>query len=127
MYRVLGPLEIEVGSERILLPGARLRALLVALLVQPNTTVPVQRLLDAVWGEEAPHDPRNALHQVVRRLRAQLGPLGAAVETRPDGYRLAVEGSAIDAVRFESAYREARDLAASDPATAVTVLDGGLA
>ena len=57
MFRVLGPLEVDSGSERLPLPGARLRALLVALLLQPNTTVPVHRLLDAVWGEEPPRDP----------------------------------------------------------------------
>ncbi|WP_222266397.1 AfsR/SARP family transcriptional regulator [Modestobacter marinus] len=129
MFRVLGPLEVEVedGDERILLPGVRLRALLVALLLQPNTTVPAHRLIEVLWDEDPPQDPGNALHQVVRRLRTALGPLGAAVRTRPAGYELAVDAGLVDAEVFEAAYREAGALASADPDAAAAALDRGLA
>ena len=52
MFRVLGPLEVELGDERITLSGVRLRALLTALLMQPNTVVPAHRLAEAVWGDQ---------------------------------------------------------------------------
>ena len=52
LFRVLGPLEVEIDTERITLSGLRLRALLTALLTQPNTVVPAHRLAQAVWGDE---------------------------------------------------------------------------
>jgi DNA-binding SARP family transcriptional activator len=126
-FRVLGPLEAEDGTERITIPGERSRALLTALLLQPNTAVPVTRLVDAVWGDGPPDDPANALHQAVRRLRSQLGPLAPAVRTRAPGYLLAVEASCVDAERFEAGCRAARTLAAEDPHRAVALLDEALA
>jgi predicted ATPase/DNA-binding SARP family transcriptional activator len=125
-FRVLGPLEVQAGDERIVLPGDRLRALLVALLLRPNTVVPAQRLVGALWAEDLPDDPGNALHQAVRRLRAQLGPLGGAVRTRAPGYLLVAEPSSIDAERFEQGAAAARRLAASDPAAALTLLEEAL-
>jgi predicted ATPase/DNA-binding SARP family transcriptional activator len=125
-FRVLGPLEVEVGSERITLPGIRLRALLVALLLQPNAAVPASRLVAAVWGEDVPANAANALHQVVRRLRSQLGPESAAIRTQGQGYVLEADATAVDAERFEVGYRKARQLA-GDPAAAVAVLDQALA
>jgi DNA-binding SARP family transcriptional activator len=53
-FRVLGPLEAEHRSERITIPGLRSRALLTALLLQPNTAVPATRLVDALWGDGPP-------------------------------------------------------------------------
>ncbi len=126
-FRVLGPLEAEAGPERITIPGERSRALLVALLLQPNTVVPVTQLVDALWGEQPPEDPANALHQAVRRLRSQLGPLGGAVRTRAPGYLLAVDLSCVDAERFEAGCRAARRIAPTDPHRAVALLDEALA
>ncbi|WP_167761640.1 BTAD domain-containing putative transcriptional regulator [Blastococcus sp. CT_GayMR19] len=126
-FRVLGPLEVEDGTERITIPGERSRALLVALLLQPNTAVPTTRLVDAMWGEEPPDDPDNALHQVVRRLRSRLGPLSDTVRTRAPGYLLAADVAAIDAECFERGAREARRLAPDDPHRAIALLDEALA
>ena len=65
--------------------GQRPRALLTALLVQPNEVVPTERLVDAVWGEDPPEAPANALQQVVTRLRARLGAGASDVATAPGG------------------------------------------
>ena len=108
MFRVLGPLEVETDQDRITLPGQRPRALLTALLLQPNTVVPTHRLVEALWGEEPPDAPTNALQRVVARLRSQLGTLSGVIVTRPPGYLLVAETGSIDAERFESDYRAAR-------------------
>jgi predicted ATPase/DNA-binding SARP family transcriptional activator len=126
LFRVLGPLEAEDGAERITIPGERSRALLTALLLQPNIAVPATRLVETLWGEEPPDDPANALHQAVRRLRSHLGPLAGAVLTRAPGYVLAVDPTCVDAQRFETACRAARRLAAQDPHRAVALLDEAL-
>ena len=126
LFRVLGPLEVETGTGAVPLAGQRSRALLTALLVEPNTVVPVYRLVELLWGEEQPDSPANALQQVVARLRARLGPLGAAIVTRPPGYALVVDETAVDAHLFEAAYRAARATWSSDPRRAGALLDDAL-
>jgi predicted ATPase/DNA-binding SARP family transcriptional activator len=127
LFRVLGPLEVEIGPERIMIPGERPRALLVALLLQRRSVVPPSRLIDALWADQLPADPVNALHQAVRRLRSSLGPLGALVRSRTPGYELDVEATAVDADRFEAACHEAHRVGPTDPAEAIRLLDDGLA
>src|SRR5215213_9625726 len=108
MFRVLGPLEVETDDGPIPLPGQRPRALLVALLLEPNSVAPVHRLVEALWGKKNPAAPANALQQVVARLRTRLGPVGAAIVTRPPGYVLLADAASVDAQCFESGYRAAR-------------------
>ncbi len=80
-------------------PGARLRALLIALALNAGRTVQKATLVDWIWGENPPSDAANALQRLVSRLRKVL-PEGS-VEGHPGGYRLQVEPDAVDAVRFE--------------------------
>ncbi|MGW2249428.1 BTAD domain-containing putative transcriptional regulator [Kitasatospora sp. NPDC001660] len=97
---MLGTLQVRTddgGSVDV--PGARLRGLLVALALRPGQVVPKASLVDWIWGEYPPADATNALQRLVSRLRKVL-PDGV-VEGRTDGYLLAVEPDAVDAVRFE--------------------------
>src|SRR3984885_11546072 len=87
-------------------PGARLRALLIALALEPGRAVPKATLVDWIWGERLPSDAANALQRLVSRLRKAL-PEGL-VEGQADGYRLRVEPDAVDAVRFERLVNRAR-------------------
>ena len=127
MFRVLGPLEVELDAERITLSGLRLRALLTALLMQPNTVVPAHRLAEAVWGDQPSDKSANALHVLVGRLRPRLGPLGGAILTRPPGYLLVAEKESVDSECFEAGYRSARSLWSEDPGGAAMLLDEALA
>ena len=126
MFRVLGPLEVETDDGPIPLPGQRPRALLTALLLEPNAVVPVYRLVEALWGEEPPGAPANALQQVVARLRIRLGPVGTAIVTRPPGYVLVADPASVDAQCFESDYRAARSVWSTDPVRAGALLDDAL-
>ena len=129
-FRVLGPLEVEDDAgDEITVPGQRPRALLTALLLDPGAVVPVERLIDALWGEEPPAAPVNAMQQVVARLRARLASAagGEVLSTVPGGYRLAVPRDVVDAELFERACRRARELQLQDPRAAASMLDEGLA
>jgi predicted ATPase/DNA-binding SARP family transcriptional activator len=127
LFRVLGPLEVELDGVPTVPPGPRPRALLTALLLQPNTVVPGYRLAEAVWGEELPDRVEGALHTTVARLRRALGRAGELIVTRPPGYVLVTNESATDASRFEACYRAARARFADDPATAANLLEEALA
>ncbi|WP_433363510.1 BTAD domain-containing putative transcriptional regulator [Actinoplanes sp. CA-142083] len=97
---VLGSFEVRTDAGALAdVPGARLRALLIALALEPGRVVPKAALVDWIWGEHPPADATNALHRLVSRLRKAL-PEGS-VEGLTDGYRLTVQPEAVDAVRFE--------------------------
>ncbi|MFF5297570.1 BTAD domain-containing putative transcriptional regulator [Paractinoplanes globisporus] len=97
---LLGPFEVRLDDGALAdVPGARLRALLIALALEPGRVVPKATLADWIWGSQPPADATNSLHRLVSRLRKALPP--GSIEGHLDGYRLAVEPEAVDAVRFE--------------------------
>ena len=49
-FRILGPLEAEIGGQLLPLRGRRQRALLALLLLNANEVVPDDRLLEDLWG-----------------------------------------------------------------------------
>jgi DNA-binding SARP family transcriptional activator len=126
-FKVLGPLEVEGDDGPVPIVGGRPRALMTALLMQPNDVVPADRLVDSVWGEEPPEAPANALQQIVTRLRTRLGPGAGAVATAPGGYRVVVAPGTLDADEFETGYRRARGLLDTEPDRAARELEAALA
>ncbi|GAB2873147.1 AfsR/SARP family transcriptional regulator [Lentzea nigeriaca] len=61
----------------------RIDALREALAARPGQPVPFDELIDAVWGDDKPSNPKGALRNLVQRLRAT-----DQVVTEPAGYRL---------------------------------------
>jgi predicted ATPase/DNA-binding SARP family transcriptional activator len=105
---LLGPFEVRAGDGALAdVPGARLRALLIALALEPGRVVPKATLINWIWGEHPPSDAANALQRLVSRLRRAL-PEGY-VEGLTGGYRLMVEPEAVDAIRFERLVGRARN------------------
>ncbi|MEU0154686.1 BTAD domain-containing putative transcriptional regulator [Micromonospora fulviviridis] len=105
--RMLGPFEVRTNDGILAdVPGARLRALLIALAVEPRRVVPKATLIDWIWGENPPTDAANALQRLASRLRKALP--GGVVEGQPGGYRLLVDPDAVDALRFERLVGRAR-------------------
>ncbi|WP_433167362.1 BTAD domain-containing putative transcriptional regulator [Kribbella sp. CA-247076] len=105
---MLGSFEVRTDDGVLAdVPGARLRALLIALALEPNQVVPKATLVDWIWGEHPPAEAANALQRLVSRLRKVL-PDGS-VEGQTDGYRLKIDPDAVDAVRFERLLAPARD------------------
>jgi DNA-binding SARP family transcriptional activator len=124
---LLGPFEVRDDGGRVVhVGGSRLRALLARLAVDAGRVVPVAVLVDALWGDDPPDGAANALQSLVSRLRRALG--GAAViDSQPAGYRLAMDASDVDVLRFEElAEGGRRALAAGDNLTAAGVLSDAL-
>ena len=105
---MLGPFEVRTDDGVLAdVPGARLRALLIALALEPGHLVPKATLVDWIWGEHPPADAANALQRLASRLRKAL-PDGL-VEGLTGGYRLTAEPEAVDAIRFERLVGQARN------------------
>ncbi len=123
---MLGPLEVRAGSGEIVeVGGARLRALLILLALEPGRVVTTSRLVDALWEEQVPAGATNALQALVSRLRRAVP--GIVVAPHPAGYRLDLDPDAIDVRQFERLAARGRAELHNDPAAAASTLRTALA
>ena len=95
-------------------------ALLALLALQPGEPVSGDRLIDALWGDDTPGNPANALQALVAQLRRVLG--SDAILTSEAGYALQVRPDDVDLFRFERMVVEARRLAGEGRASAASTL-----
>jgi DNA-binding SARP family transcriptional activator/DNA-binding beta-propeller fold protein YncE len=105
-FRLLGPIEVIDDGRPLSLGGKKQRSILAMLLLNANSVVSTDRLIDTVWGDAAPATVESVLQGYVSKLRRLLG---LALETRSPGYVLRVDADQIDAARFERSLHEARD------------------
>ncbi|MGH9278083.1 MAG: AfsR/SARP family transcriptional regulator, partial [Acidimicrobiales bacterium] len=105
--RILGPLEVSDGGCVLELGGVRQRVLLARLAVSANRVVPVDTLLDELWGSQPPAGARQALQAQASRLRKVLGDPERLVARAP-GYVLRLGPDELDAARFEALLAQAR-------------------
>src|SRR3954452_1140915 len=125
LFTLLGPLAVRRAGEPNAIAGQKPRALLAALLLEPNRVVSRDRLIDALWGETPPDTGRNTIQVYVSQLRKLL-PEGM-LETAPPGYRLIVDPETVDLFRFVRLCEEGRTrLADGDPAGAAETLRAAL-
>ncbi|HST19174.1 MAG TPA: BTAD domain-containing putative transcriptional regulator [Gaiellaceae bacterium] len=128
--RLLGPFEVLAGGSIADVGGSKRQALLAMLALRRGRVADVDSLVDALWGEELPAAPRNALHHHIARLRATLGE--KTIVGSSDGY--ALKNARVDASRFEELIAETRSAlrdgdipAASDAVAAALALWRGSA
>jgi predicted ATPase/class 3 adenylate cyclase/DNA-binding winged helix-turn-helix (wHTH) protein len=104
-YLLLGPLQL-IGDDGapIALSGEKERILLATLVLSANQVVTVQRLVDALWGEDPPASALNAVQVLVSKLRKKLAAAGGAesLESVPSGYVIQAGADQVDANRFET-------------------------
>ncbi|MBA2425187.1 MAG: tetratricopeptide repeat protein, partial [Actinobacteria bacterium] len=125
-FRVLGPLEVERDGTTITIAAPKERALLAYLLLNADSAVAVDRIVDALWGSAPPSSAVKLVQLYVSHLRSKLGR--AAIETVPSGYRAQIAPGSLDRVRFEQLLREGREARASGNARlAVAILSRALA
>ncbi|MER7078808.1 Predicted ATPase [Saccharopolyspora kobensis] len=122
-FGVLGPLGVwTADGEPVVVPEAKVRALLVALLAHDGP-VSADRLVDHLWGAEPPGNPANTLQTKVSQLRRAIGR--ELVTYRSAGYALVTDPEAVDAHRFRRLVAQARATAA--PSARRALLDDALA
>src|SRR5262245_38416044 len=125
-FRMLGPLEVADGGRGVALGGAKQRALLGVLLLHAGEVVPVERLVDELWGEQPPGSSGKLVQGYVSGLRRALGPgREELLATHAPGYALRVAPDALDLFAFERLLAEARSAGA--PAAAAERMRAALA
>jgi len=118
-FRLLGSLEVSAQGAVAELGPPKQRALLAILLLHAGEIIPVDRLIDLLWGE---HPPRTANHSIqiyISDLRKAIDSLGGKeiLTTRPPGYLLNADPASIDARQFERLVEEGtRKLRSGDQA-----------
>ncbi|MBB5965742.1 putative ATPase/DNA-binding SARP family transcriptional activator [Planomonospora venezuelensis] len=122
-FMILGPLEVRRDGESVEVTGDRQRALLTGLLLRRGLVVPVDQLVDEMFGDRLPRDARNTLQTCVTRLRRFLGREGLVL-TRSPGYMLDVPADGVDAERFTALAGRAGRTA--DPLARLGLLDEAL-
>ena len=131
-FNILGPVEVLSGGRPLTLGGAKQRATLAMLLMNPNRVVATRKLLQSLWVEEEPKTARKILQNAVWSLRNLLGEGTEADErvelrTQAPGYVLQVEQEKIDMHWFLRLVREGRaELANGSPEVAASLLGKAL-
>jgi len=121
-FGVLGPLEAWDGDERLNLGGPQQRTLLAVLLVNANSVVSAERLIDHLWGERPPDSARRLLKGCIAGLRKALRVERTdRLLTHPPGYLLEVLPGERDLDLFDELVETAGRLP-DDPAVQAAAL-----
>nr|MDQ3093389.1 AfsR/SARP family transcriptional regulator [Actinomycetota bacterium] len=120
-FRILGPLEVRNEHGSVALGGSKPRSVLAVLLLHANESVPAERLVLALWGEEAPPGAVKRVHVHVARLRKALGD-PEIVTTTAAGYRVRVLPGELDAARFRGLVEDGRQALARGEADEAAIL-----
>lgn len=106
--RVLGELVVE-GEGISELTRSSHRRLVSILALEPGRRIGTERLIDMFWGEAPPDGAKAALQTHISALRRVLGPY--SIVTEGYGYRLNLDGGALDVREFAEAAEMARTAA----------------
>src|SRR3954466_7964222 len=99
-FRILGPLEIADNGRVLALGTGRQLALVSLLLVNRNTVVSTERIVDDLWGASSPPTAAKIVRNSISLLRKELGD---RLVTRAPGYMLRVEPGELDSERLAPA------------------------
>ena len=136
--RLLGEVQAVAAGRPLDVGTPRQQAVLAALAVDAGRPVPIETLIDRVWGEEPPAEARNVLYSHLSRIRQLLrqaggaggdegaghggggdgagdgGGTGVRLERRHAGYVLGIEPDRVDLHRFWRLAEAGRDPARAD-------------
>jgi DNA-binding SARP family transcriptional activator/tetratricopeptide (TPR) repeat protein len=116
-FRVLGPVSVWLTDRQADAGNARQRAVLAVLLLELGRVVPLDVLIERVWGENPPRSARNLVYGYVGRLRrlvALAEDPAATLHRRRDGYLMQTEPDHVDVDRFRRLVAEATAVAGDD-------------
>ncbi|WP_031516697.1 AfsR/SARP family transcriptional regulator [Streptomyces sp. NRRL F-5123] len=123
-FRLLGPVAVHTGGQRLALGSPKERTVLAALALDVGRPVPIDTLIGRLWDGAAPAHARESTHSYVSRLRGRLGkaartPDAPRITRRDHAYVLEADPGAVDRHRFQHLLRLA---AQADDTAAIRLL-----
>jgi DNA-binding SARP family transcriptional activator/predicted negative regulator of RcsB-dependent stress response len=115
-FHVLGTFECLVGGKRISLGSPQARRVLTVLLLSAGNTVPLSRLIQALWEENPPGTAEHQVRKVISRLRQNLTGGQQLILTDGPGYRVNDALCSSDVAEFDELLRSA-DIAHAEGAS----------
>lgn len=115
--KLLGPMDVEVAGRSLDVGPRQRRLVLAALAVDAGSPVPIDALIERVWGQDTPDAPRSALYAHIARLRHFLTRAARAEESaaKPvplvkgaQGYVLQIDHRDVDLHHIGSLAEDAR-------------------
>jgi DNA-binding SARP family transcriptional activator len=105
---------VTIGTKSLDLGSGRQRVILAMLLLHAGRTVPLTRLVDALWDDNPPVTAKGQVQTCVSALRKQFKDLGAdgLVSTSPAGYGIDIPEGSLDITTFEYLAERGRTAAA---------------
>ncbi|MFI0894939.1 AfsR/SARP family transcriptional regulator [Streptomyces sp. NPDC020983] len=120
-FRLLGPVAVHAGGQRLALGSPKERTVLAALALDVGRPVPMHTLIGRLWDGAAPGHARESTHTYVSRLRGRLRraartPDAPRITRQDHAYVLEADPGAVDWHRFQQLLRLA---AQADDTTAL--------
>lgn len=112
-FRILGSFECWDGADRIRVGGPVHEKVLVTLLLEPQRVLPVFRLVEAVWDENAPATATHQVRKAVAELRQRIPDGRDLIVTEGPGYRVLTTPDQVDLSRFTEGLEQARNATAA--------------
>ncbi|MGW2338583.1 BTAD domain-containing putative transcriptional regulator [Streptomyces sp. NPDC001685] len=127
-FSVLGPVRLQRRGVEETAGQPRQCAVLASLLLRAGRPVSLTKLVEDVWGDEAPPSAVGSVRTYIYRLRQALGEHGeSSVNLVDGGYLLRVQRDAVDLNRFKEKAARAREArGCGDLVTAASLLTEGL-
>ncbi|MGW3995493.1 BTAD domain-containing putative transcriptional regulator [Amycolatopsis sp. NPDC004772] len=119
-FLLFGAVQLRVAGEPLDVGTPRQQAVLAALAVDAGRPVPMETLIDRVWGENPPEEARNVVYSHLSRIRrlldrvTELTGTPAGVTRKTAGYLLEIDPGVVDLHRFAHLVDRGNDLRASD-------------
>ncbi|GAA1681850.1 BTAD domain-containing putative transcriptional regulator [Kribbella yunnanensis] len=104
-FRLLGPVQIWSGSDQVSLKRRQERLLLAVLLLEPGKAVAAQRLMELLWPDAMPTNPRRALQVYISRLRTVLE---VELTSGREGYAIQAPLGSTDIEQYRTLVAQAR-------------------
>ena len=107
---LLGSLEVHLNGRPVELDEPMHEVLFAALALHANQTVPADRLVEAIWGDDPPSSALGTVGYHISELRDLLGDAaeGLTIVSESGDYRLDVPSRSIDVLTFDSLVGEGR-------------------
>lgn len=102
MFRLLGPVEVQVGAGLVPIRGRRHRVVLFMLLLEPRQVITVRRLVEALWDAAPPKTAEAQVQICVSQLRGLFSRNAHhdLIRTHAAGYQIFVADDAVDVAQF---------------------------